>query len=549
MKIKRLILSMLLVLSLVPLYVVGGLMIVMNKNSIVELENENLEALSNTIVMNIETYLDGQRIAMRQLAYTKPVQQALDAYAQGELDTGSVSYEYMYDLLADRKLYDEYIVSVAIADRDFSVLCSSEGLTSQESGGFGTLSAVNLENEFFVGRVYAKAAEDGAKTVVLACHRIEKDGVCIGYVLEEIDTSYFDMLRYNTTLTKDDIIYIRDGVGGLITAGRFGKRAYSESAHRVTDCEAFQKKWNAINHKMSTKGSISFKNNGIKYITYYSDITNTEWLIQVTVNMSTRNSVMVFYAVIVVLSLLCVTVILIGANYLLTRRITQPLDRIASTLSDVQEHNDYSLRIHVAKKGELGAIAEQINHLLEYVEAQSQQDKQKQKQLERDVELDPLTGILNKKAIHEDMHDLSLRAKDLENEIMIGFVDVDNFRDFNTRYGHQIGDEVLKHVAASLRRAVPGVVGRNGGDEFIFCMLNRKKNIDLVKVMEVFYESLKEGVPLESGEIVAVTCSVGIIHAAGSLYTLEELEKFADTAMYEAKNKGKNTYHIIKRLE
>ena len=268
-------------------------------------------------------------------------------------------------------------------------------------------------------------------------------------------------------------------------------------------------------------------------------------MIQVTVNMSKRNETSSFFILIGVLSLVCVTLVLFGANYLLTRKITQPIDRIGGTLSEVQERNDYSMRIHVDKNGELGQIAEQINMLLECVEHQTRQEKQKQKQLEKDVELDPLTGILNKKAIHEDMEELVSRASELGIEITIGFVDVDNFRDFNTKYGHQIGDEVLKHVAASLRKAVPGVVGRNGGDEFIFCMLKRRISDNLNLVMDAFYSGLKKGVTLESGEVVSVTCSVGIMCAKGEHLAMKELEKGADSAMYEAKNSGKNTYHII----
>lgn len=549
MKIKRLIMVMLIVFSLVPLYLLGGLMIARNQSDIEHLESENLEALSNTIVLNIESYLESQKLAMRQLAHSEPVQQAVEASLYGQPAVENASYEYMYDLLEERRKYEDYIVSVSVLDRDGKLVGSTEEAAPSSAGDLSLVPKLAEGSTFYIGRSYDRDTVDGQKHVVLACHTIEKQDQCIGYVLEEIDTTYFDVLRYQTTLTKSDIIYIKDGVGGLITAGRFGKRAYSESAHRVTDCEEYKEKWNAINHNISSQGHISFTNGGTRYITYYSDISDTDWLIQVTINMSTRYTAVSSYSLLVVLSLVCLTMVLSGVNYLLTRRITQPLDRIEGTLSEVQKRDDYSLRIHVENKGELGAIAEQINRLLEYVEDRSRQDAKKQRQLQRDVELDPLTGLLNKKAVHEDMEDLTVRAVDLGIEIMVGFVDVDNFRDFNTKFGHQVGDEVLRHVADCLRRAVPGVVGRNGGDEFVFCILNRRKDISLDMVMDYFYSGLKKGVPLGNGEVVAVTCSVGIIRARGAALTMAELEKEADSAMYESKKKGKNTYHINVKVE
>lgn len=545
MKIKRLIMAMLLVFSLVPLYIFGSVMIASTQRNFEKMESDNLEALSNTIIMNIESYTENQRLSMLQVAQTKSVQQAVKASIDGTLDPESTYYDYMEDVLQESREYAEYVVSVSIVDVNYKVVGSTENFMLQESSTLRNVSADILNQDFYLGRVYAREFDDGEKRVVLACQKIYCDEDCIGFVLAEIDTTYFDMLRYHTTLTKNDIICIKDRFDEVITAGRFGKKSYSENAHEVTECEEYKEKWDAINRNTNSKGSIRFEADGVKYITYYSGIENSDWLIQVTVNMSKRNETSSSFILIGVLSLVCVTLVLFGANYLLTRKITQPIDRIGGTLSEVQERNDYSMRIHVDKNGELGQIAEQINMLLACVEHQTRQEKQKQKQLEKDVELDPLTGILNKKAIHEDMEELVSRASELGIEITIGFVDVDNFRDFNTKYGHQIGDEVLKHVAASLRKAVPGVVGRNGGDEFIFCMLKRRISDNLNLVMDAFYSGLKEGVTLESGEVVSVTCSVGIMCAKGEHLAMKELEKGADSAMYEAKNSGKNTYHII----
>ena len=545
MKIKRLIMTMLIVFSLVPLYLVGGMMILEHEGSIEKLQRENLEALGNTIVLNIESYCRSQKHAMQLLARSSALEHVLMEAEEGRPDKDSVYYRYMQKLLRERLLYEEYVVSVSVADSCFRIVGTTDASAEPDVSDFDVTSGGIRDESFFIGRAIARETSEGVKNVVLACQKIVRDDICIGYVLEEIDTAFFDRMRQKTTFSPDDIIYIRDGVGGLITAGNFGDPTYSERAQRVTDCASFQKKWNSVNHSARKSGAIRFRDGGVRYMTYYSDIAATDWLIFVTVNVSKRFSLASSYSLVVGITLVCLTLVLFGVNFVLTRKITQPLDQIGRTLASVQEHDDYSVRIHVSRRGELGAIAEQINRLLEYVEERSRQSEQKTRELKRDGKLDPLTGLLNKKAVHSDMQELMRRAKELETEIITGFVDIDNFRRFNTDYGHQIGDLVIKYVAESLRQAVPGTVGRNGGDEFIFCMLNRRRDVKLDRMMDAFYERLREGIATDDGQRVSVTCSVGIVQAKGGRYDLEELEKRADDAMYEAKNRGRNNYHII----
>ena len=59
------------------------------------------------------------------------------------------------------------------------------------------------------------------------------------------------------------------------------------------------------------------------------------------------------------------------------------------------------------------------------------------------------------------------QANDTHTRVAVGFLDIDNFRDYNTLYGHQEGDRVIRFVASILKENINGIVGRNGGDEFL----------------------------------------------------------------------------------
>lgn len=165
---------------------------------------------------------------------------------------------------------------------------------------------------------------------------------------------------------------------------------------------------------------------------------------------------------------------------------------------------------------------------------------------EEKATLDPMTQIKNKKAIEEAIRENIKLAGENKQSVAVGFVDIDNFKDYNSKYGHLQGDEVIKHVAYILRDNIKGIVGRNGGDEFSFCMLNvSEQNVE--EIMQYVYEKLNEGLPLlESGEMISTPCSIGIVltnrEDVEYGYVIEE----ADKAMYYAKERGKNTYHILK---
>ncbi len=106
--------------------------------------------------------------------------------------------------------------------------------------------------------------------------------------------------------------------------------------------------------------------------------------------------------------------------------------------------------------------------LMLYVRAQRVGLRREGEQARRQARLDPLTGLLNRRAFDEDLQHAMGRAAAGASPLSVLVGDLDDFSDFNNRFGHLEGDAVLKAVAASLRSAVrrPDVAYRWGGDEF-----------------------------------------------------------------------------------
>jgi diguanylate cyclase (GGDEF)-like protein len=126
----------------------------------------------------------------------------------------------------------------------------------------------------------------------------------------------------------------------------------------------------------------------------------------------------------------------------------------------------------------------------------------------------------------------------------IMFVDLDGFKPINDRLGHKAGDVVLRQVARIFQSCLRqgDVVGRYGGDEFIFLLHQVNHPAEVTEVAERILARLQA--PIDVGEPVTVGASIGIAFHTNMNETGEEMIRDADQAMYRAKAGGKNRYVI-----
>jgi diguanylate cyclase (GGDEF)-like protein len=153
---------------------------------------------------------------------------------------------------------------------------------------------------------------------------------------------------------------------------------------------------------------------------------------------------------------------------------------------------------------------------------------------------DPLTGLGNHRHFHERLqHDLD-KAQDEGFALTLVLLDIDNFKQVNDRHGHPIGDRVLAQVAARLRQG--GEAFRLGGDEFALLLARRDEHEGLSIARSVI-ERLAEK-PLESGEFLSMSAGVATYPQHG--VERADLVRVADSALYMAKEQGKNTVRVYR---
>lgn len=542
MKLKHSILGLLLLFTLVPLGIFGIFSIYETNRKIDELTEQNVRAISENQVMNIKNFTQDRNNEMDMIASYQLTQNAI-LYSLRENES-PLARNYVDNLLKERKKYSIFVASISVVNRNFHVVSSSE---EYEPGTVSAMKDVDPKyqtGEFIIGDVYERITDDGRKNVVPAYTGVYYNNELIGYVMEELDTAYFDDLRLNMDTLADGTFYLLDGNGAIITAGDTkNKRSLKTFVSKSSDRNDFQKKWDAIDHEKNPSGYVRYRYHRQDYITYYSDVENTCWGIRVTENLSAQKQTGRTYGMLITLGLSALIIGVCCTQYFMTKKIFAPITHILQVFAQIRESEDYSLRVHIQEKHETGELAAGINELLDYVEQADRKEKERQQKLLQMAENDPLTGIKNKKAIEKEMLSMVQRAVESHEQITFGFVDIDDFRDYNTNYGHQEGDAVIQFVAQTLKENIHGAVGRIGGDEFAFCYAGELEPERIRHNADKILETLRtQHVNEQTGEVLPVPCSIGIVMSQGDTLDYTQLIRKADLAMYQAKENGKNTF-------
>lgn len=160
---------------------------------------------------------------------------------------------------------------------------------------------------------------------------------------------------------------------------------------------------------------------------------------------------------------------------------------------------------------------------------------------------DHLTGLYNRYYLQE----FFTQKKNENQQYSLLYIDLDNFKEVNDQYGHDIGDILLKKVAELFKQHLPenSVAARIGGDEFVLLIpvttLEMKESMEFVKKIIHSFTYDKMDV---AGYLLTITTSIGVTFAEPG-NELEDLVKEADQAMYMAKNNGRNTLEIHQKNE
>ncbi len=172
-------------------------------------------------------------------------------------------------------------------------------------------------------------------------------------------------------------------------------------------------------------------------------------------------------------------------------------------------------------------------------------EKKLELQLSERASYDFLSQLYNRSTFEKELQ--SEIERNAHTKVGVLFIDVDDFKFINDRFGHSVGDEVIKYVSGCIKQRVKGsgFAGRFGGDEFVLCITDQQQIAEIESLSLDLIDELYAGYRSELANVfINVKASIGIAFSPEHGEAGSQVIAAADEAMYFVKKNGKANYHI-----
>ena len=172
--------------------------------------------------------------------------------------------------------------------------------------------------------------------------------------------------------------------------------------------------------------------------------------------------------------------------------------------------------------------------------------KENERLLEQVAHYDALTGLPNRVLLADRLQQSMLRCQRTGQSLAVAFLDLDGFKTVNDHHGHERGDELLVALAQRLKVALRegDTLSRIGGDEFVAVLVDLEQASDCEPVLSRLLHAAADPVRVGS-HLLQVSASIGVTLYPADSSEPDLLIRHADQAMYQAKQAGKNRYHLF----
>jgi diguanylate cyclase (GGDEF)-like protein/PAS domain S-box-containing protein len=172
--------------------------------------------------------------------------------------------------------------------------------------------------------------------------------------------------------------------------------------------------------------------------------------------------------------------------------------------------------------------------------------KEHQQRLEHIAHYDPLTDLPNRVLLNDRLNRAMVRCQRHEQSMAVVYLDLDGFKQINDQHGHEVGDQLLvalgRKMASSLREG--DTLARVGGDEFVAVLTDLAAQVDFTQVLQRLLDAASA--PIGVGQVtLQVSASIGVTVYPQDASEPEQLLRHADQAMYQAKQNGRNRFHLF----
>lgn len=216
------------------------------------------------------------------------------------------------------------------------------------------------------------------------------------------------------------------------------------------------------------------------------------------------------------------------------RSIIAPLMNLKEAAGKISK-SDYSFRIPIRKRDEIGAVSAAFNDMASSVEKANHR-------LEIESSRDGLTGVMNRKYFVIRLREEISRYDRYRHPFSLLLLDVDKLKRINDKFGHQSGDKALCYLAAATVKSLRPTDGiaRFGGDEFAVILSETGADEALISAERIIDSTRQNKVIIDQVNSINISISIGISNFPADASSEDEIFSAADKALYEAKKAGGN---------
>jgi diguanylate cyclase (GGDEF)-like protein len=230
----------------------------------------------------------------------------------------------------------------------------------------------------------------------------------------------------------------------------------------------------------------------------------------------------------------------------LSTTLTEFRELVLSRLASIRTALEEKRRSEVLRQERLKEEMESLNQNLSRMKKEVDQVHEKRKALEKEILIDPLTGVSNRRALKERLKSELYRFQRYRQFFSMILFDVDRFKQINDQYGHWAGDRCLKEIIKRIKPILreTDFIGRWGGDEFLVVFPGTDLD-SAVAVAERLRKMIENTRFVYHKQEISLTVSIGVTEIMDTDQSQETVFNRVDKAMYKAKKAGRNKVAMI----
>ncbi|WP_249869590.1 sensor domain-containing diguanylate cyclase [Oceanobacillus saliphilus] len=483
-------------------------------------------SLRNTLIENRleNNYRYAQKVSISTSVLLNDMEQNLRTLAEiiGQQEFSQSDLDHWYAASS------QYYNSLFTTDSDGTVQLMSPQVVpnNQNSVQPGTKIKSDLmkqalqEQKPFISNPYL--AQTGNLVVLLSYPIFDTagnyKGVVDGTIYLESESSLNGILNEHEFLNESSV-FVVDRKGNIIYHPDVSRINESVADHPLIQ--------SAIQGKSGSSQIIN--NRGTEYFSGYASVEETGWGIITQTPSSVIEAPLRTMTQKMIVQSLPLLVLIIWIAWIFTNRLTKPINKLAQFSKEAT----LTKKTPTAHNLEFKSSIYEVRQLCQYIQKHIQL-------LNKQVHRDGLTGLYNRRSFDLQIEEL-VHQKIPFSLIML---DIDNFKKVNDKYGHLVGDDVLRFLALTMKdmSREEDLCYRYGGEEFTI-LLTEKNRQEAFTLAERLRTKIAE-TPSPTGQ--PITISLGISTYQEENHKPEEVIKKADTALYQSKNEGRNQTTVYK---